>query len=268
MSLPLMQDDAGTTPLPRQGTRDFINQLRLDIKFRYLPFRAYYRLRSLKYMYFKDPELRLLRFLVDPRRTSFDVGANLGLVTYLLARLSAEVHAFEPNPLPLRILRSVADGNVRVHQMALSDRTGEAELVVPRSGKGWSSNGARINRTAGDQAIIVKVPCACIDDLGYRDIGFIKIDVEGHERQVLLGARQTLARDRPNLLIENEFAHLGEDVHEVFSLLAELDYQGLALIGGTLRPISDFSVRRDQIEAAARGPGTGRYVKNFVFVPR
>jgi len=253
--------------LPRENFRDLLNDVRLDIKFRYVPFRGYYRLRSYKYMYRIDPEMGLLKFIVDPRRISLDVGANLGLFTYFLARYSPQVYAFEPNPLPLRILRRVADRNVTVVEMAISDRTGETELVVPRGRKGWSSNGARIDQPPGGDGARVRVPCSRIDDLGYRDIGFIKIDVEGHEKSVLLGARETLARDRPNLFLECEYAHVGADIHDVFDLMTALDYDGFALIDGVLSNISRLSVEEHQVKP--RGGGNAdRYVKNFIFLPK
>ena len=132
------------TTLPRENLRDYINNIRLDIKFRYVPFRGYYRYRSHKYLKKIDPEMGLLKFIVDPKRICLDVGANMGLFTYFLSRYSPHVHAFEPNPLPQRGLRYVADQNVTIHQVALSNQTGEAKLVIPKGRKGWSSNGASI----------------------------------------------------------------------------------------------------------------------------
>jgi len=253
--------------LPRESFRDVLNDIRLDIKFRYVPFRGYYRLRSYKYMHRIDPEMGLLKFIVDPKRISLDIGANLGLFTYFLARYSPHVYAFEPNPLPLRILRSVADRNVTVVEMAVSDRTGEAELLVPRGPRGWSSNGARIEPTQGSGGARVTVRCSRIDDLGYRDVGFIKIDVEGHEKSVLMGARETLARDRPNLFLESEYAHVGAGIHEVFELMRGLDYDGFALIDGVLTNVGRLSVEDYQTAPGPRG-GPRRYVKNFIFLPR
>ena len=150
--------------LPRENLRDLINDFRLDVKFRYVPFRGYYRHRSYKYMRRIDPEMGLLKFIVNPKRICLDVGANLGLFTYFLSRYSPHVYAFEPNPIPLRILRYVADKNVTVLQMALSNKTGEAELVVPKGRKGWSSNGASIEYDEGE-GHVVKVPGSRIDDL-------------------------------------------------------------------------------------------------------
>ncbi len=254
--------------LPKEDIRDFINEIRLDFKFRYVPFRGYYRLRSYKYMHRIDPEMGLLKFIVDPRRISLDVGANLGLFTYFLARYSPHVYAFEPNPVPIRILRHVADDNVTVIEMALTDRTGEIEFVVPKGRKGWSSNGARIARSHDGKAIVLKVPCSRIDDLGYEDVGFIKIDVEGHELSVLEGARATLARDRPNLFVENEFAHAGAAMQDVFTLMSELDYDGFALVDGVLKNVNHLSVEEHQIEPRTNGGDIKRYVKNFIFIPR
>ena len=256
---------ATMSTLPRENFRDLINDIRLDIKFRYVPFRGYYRHRSHKYMRKIDPEMGLLKFIVDPKRICLDVGANLGLFTYFLSRYSPHVYAFEPNPIPLRVLRYVADKNVTVLQMALSDKTGEAELVVPKGRKGWSSNGASIEYDAGEGRV-VKVPGSRIDDLDYKDIGFIKIDVEGHEKSVLEGAQETLARDRPNLFVENEFTHAGEGVTDVFDMMKALDYDGFALIDGVFSNISRLSLEEHQINAE-RGV-QGSYVKNFVFIPK
>ena len=251
--------------LPKENLRDFINDFRLDVKFRYVPFRGYYRHRSYKYMRRIDPEMGLLKFIVDPKRICLDVGANLGLFTYFLSRYSPHVYAFEPNPIPLRILRYVADKNVTVLQMALSNKTGEAELVVPKGRKGWSSNGASIEYGEGE-GHVVKVPGSRIDDLDYRDIGFIKIDVEGHEKSVLEGAQETLERDRPNLFVENEFTHAGDGVADVFDMMKALEYDGFALIDGVLSNISRLSLDEHQINAE-RGTGGG-YVKNFIFIPK
>ena len=253
------------TTLPRENLRDYINDIRLDIKFRYVPFRGYYRYRSYKYLKKIDPEMGLLKFIVDPKRICLDVGANMGLFTYFLSRYSPHVHAFEPNPVPLRILHYVVDQNVTIHQVALSNQTGEANLVIPKGRKGWSSNGASIEYDE-DQGYLLRVPGSRIDDLGYKDIGFIKIDVEGHEMSVLEGARETLSRDRPNLFVENEFSHAGDGVQDVFDMMKSLDYDGFALIDGMLRNTNQFLVADHQINGS-RGE-VGNYVKNFIFIPR
>lgn len=252
--------------LPKENFRDWLNEFRQDVKYRYVPFRGYYKLRAYKYMLWKSPEMGLLRYLTDPRKDSLDVGANLGLFTYFLARYTRHVYAFEPNPNPLRSLKAVVDRNVTVLPMAISDRSGEADLVIPKNRKGWTSNGAALDKQTTGRAMRLTVPCTTIDDLDYRDIGFIKIDIEGHEKAALMGAQQTLARERPNLFIENELAHAGAQAHEVFALLEDLNYEGFALIDGVLTRLRHFSFEKHQLERRASGNERG-YVKNFVFIP-
>ena len=247
--------------LPHAHLRDWINDFRQDLKFRWPPFRAYYRLRAYKYMLYRDPEMGLLKFLVDPARISLDVGANLGLFSYFLSRLSPKVMAFEPNPYPLRTLLQVADRNVEVFPMAIGNSDGPVTLSIPRSRKGWMSNGAGIDKTAGATSYPVEVMCHRIDALRLDPVGFIKIDVEGHELAVLEGARETIRRDRPAIFLETEYLHVGEKVFDVFRFCADLGYRGFFLGRHGLTDISLFDVERHQKH---RGPD---YVKNFIFVP-
>ena len=250
--------------LPCESSRDRRNAFWQDVKFRYMPFRAYYRLRAYRYLHWKSPEMGLLPFLTDRGKASLDIGANLGLFTYYLSRLSTHVYAFEPNPFPLRSLKAVADANVTVLPVAVSDRSGEAELVVPRTAKGWSSNGASLAKAAEAGAERLTVPCRAVDDLDYRGLGFVKIDIEGHELAALKGMEKTLARERPNLFIENERLHAGSGAEDVFAYLKDRDYAGFALIGGVLTSLAHFSFKQHQ--ACRNGPAKD-YVKNFIFIP-
>lgn len=252
--------------LPRENLRDYFNELRLDLKFRYPPLRAYYRYRAHKYLTRIDPEMGILKFLVDPRRASLDIGANLGLFAYFLARLSPRVYAFEPNPFPLRLLRYVADANVEVAPTAITDRTGDVELIIPRGRKGWSSNGASLEDHGSGRSLRITAQGARLDDLHLPPVGFVKIDVEGHELAVLRGARETLARDRPNIYIENEHTHAGAGAVEVFKHLDNAGYRGFFFEDGVLRTLNHFDVEQHQIRPAA-GAGSHRYVRNFIFLP-
>lgn len=254
--------------LPNETIRDHLKALERALKFKWIPFRGYYRYRSHKYMSRIDPGMGLLRFLVDPRRISLDIGANVGMFTYYLARLSPHVHAFEPNPLPFDVLQAVADANVTLHRVAVTDRSCDVELVVPKGRKGWTNNGASLERSREGKFALVNVPGRRIDDLGLTGIGFVKIDVEGHEAAVLRGALETLRRDRPNLFVENEYAHVGTAAQEVFGLLRDLEYDGFFLADGVLKNIAHFSFEKYQIEPRKKIAGASQYVKNFVFIPK
>ena len=240
-------------------------------RYRILPAKPYYRFRAyrtyIRCRHYSEPEIRLLRYLVDPRRNSVDVGANKGAYTYFLSRLSAHVFAYEPNPKFMPILKPVVGPKVTVFEAALSDRTGEATLTIPINPKGESNNAASLvpAKYAGEVKKIT-VAARRLDDAGHPNIGFIKVDVEGHEEAVIRGAERTLAEHRPTLLVEIETFHVDKDIRETFELVRSLGYEGYMFLGGTLKSVRHFSAEAHQIGPRA-GAG-GQYVKNFIFLPR
>src|ERR1700736_4860441 len=79
---------------------------------------------------FGEPEIRLLRYLVDPMRTALDIGAAEGVYALFLQRLAQRCIAFEPNPSShLGLKRALPE--VEVHQAAVSSVDGDATLRVP-----------------------------------------------------------------------------------------------------------------------------------------
>jgi FkbM family methyltransferase len=110
------------------------------------------------------------------------------------------VHAFEPTETAILLVRSMPR-NVTVHRVDLSSRTGTATLRIPRSASALAS----LERHVTEDVRTIQVTLTTIDTLfPAEDIGFIKIDVEGHERSVLNGAQTTISRCLPVLLIECE----------------------------------------------------------------
>ncbi len=109
----------------------------------------------------------------------------------------------------------------------------------------------------------INVPRHRLDGYSLREIGFIKIDVEGHEDSVLLGARETIARDKPNLLIEIEELHNPGGLSRLPVLLKEWGYEGYFMKGEEIHPLSDFSLQRHQNDPSLAG--SGLYVNNFIF---
>jgi FkbM family methyltransferase len=154
-----------------------------------------------------EPEnVHVHRLLPQNRRAlSLDIGANNGVTTWLLSREFQVVHGFEPNPQLAAELEAAAPRNVRVHQMAVSNRAGEAELLIPVSKgvtlSGWGSLRGNLFDHF-DQIQRVRVPTQTIDSFQFETVDFIKIDVEGHEIFVLEGGEETIRRCRPWLVVE------------------------------------------------------------------
>src|SRR6266850_1282958 len=100
--------------------------------------RVWFRFKFLKYKYFKrgEPELWLIRHLVERGTTAVDVGASIGIYSAELARHAGKVLAFEANPEVAAFARNVAPRNVEVVNMALSSRAGRATLKIPLNPRG------------------------------------------------------------------------------------------------------------------------------------
>jgi len=170
-----------------------------------LPPSYFYRRRIAEEMRSGEPELAMLARLVPSGGTAVDIGANQGVYAYALAEIADRVVAFEPNPDYASFARWMLRGRAEVHQMALSDQPSRGTLHVPVSDQGMVLHLAgslkrthaqfRNNRT-------YDVEVRTLDDFGLIDVRFVKADVEGSEREVLDGARATLARDRPIILLE------------------------------------------------------------------
>jgi FkbM family methyltransferase len=223
----------------------------------------YIRYKAQKELLKGEPEVKLLRFLVDPKRNAVDAGANKGAYTYFLARLARRVFAFEPNPKMFKILRRSMAKNVTASPAALSDRPGSAVLRIPRTRRGGYSNqggslsSAKISEDYGS----VTVETKRLDDVDLGDVGFIKIDVEGFEQEVIDGAAATIRRCRPTMLIELEERYTKVPIETALRHILDLGYCGLFLDRGILRPLEEFDPVT-QHRNATRG-----YVFNFIFLP-
>jgi len=213
-----------------------------------------------------EAEMELLPALCDPHRASVDVGAAAGAYTMYMLGHSARCHVFEPRPESAARLRELfAGANVSVEEVALSDAAGEAEFRVCDDDPGRSTLHAENTLSGVGGVRAIRVARRPLDSYALRDVGFVKIDVEGHELAVLRGAEETLARERPTLLVEAEERHAPDAVRTLDAHMRAHGYAGYFLDHAGLRPIAEFrrEVHQD-VEQARRG---GRYVNNFVFVP-
>jgi FkbM family methyltransferase len=216
-----------------------------------------------------EPELRHVAQLVPTGRTAVDVGAWLGPWTRALSRHAAHVHAFEPQPDLAARLRRVAGARVTVHQAAAGATPGRAQLVVDHAaGRDALAHlvdaGGSSERGASVEAVDVEL--VRLDDCELGDVGFLKIDAEGHEGPVLDGAEALLERCRPLVLVEVEQRHLDVPIGAVHARLLDRGWTGWFLRDGAWRPLAQFDLERDQQQWVDHLPDP-RYVNNFLFRP-
>lgn len=136
------------------------------------------------------------------RRTAIDGGAYVGTWSLHLARHFSRVIAFEPVAENYSCLRRNVKGlNVDVVQEALTDYSGPME-IYSRAGAPSKPFNQQVRHTPG--AVWASCHGQHLDEKHYMDIDFIKLDVEGHEFQALLGAQQTIRTCRPVVIIEEK----------------------------------------------------------------
>ena len=229
-----------------------------------VPSRFYIKNKLKRELKYGEKELALIPFLVDREKSCLDIGANVGVYSELMSRYCDKVHAFEPNPKIYSILQRCAAHNVECHQIALSDIDGNGELRIPRSIKGHSNQGSSLSKVkVSDNFDVITVPTTRLDSLDLGTIGFIKIDVEGFELNVLQGAIDTLAKNRPTLLIEMEERHTRQPLEQLVSSVESYDYQCLFLRKNKLSCFETMDIER-----CHRHPPTREdYVFNFIFLP-
>ncbi len=162
-----------------------------------------------------------------PDWIAFDVGANFGFYSCILAQLCASAHAFEPVPWLAERTRANARlnelHNLFTREIALADQIGKAELNLPAEDDcNWGTS-SLVRSSTGRQCPLN----VCTDTIdryvasaGLERLDFIKIDVEGAEYLVLKGAAHTLDRYSPTIIFERN----DESITACVAMLRSLGY--------------------------------------------
>ena len=222
---------------------------------------------------YEKRNVEIIKRLVRGWRGVFlDVGANFGNHTVLLADNFDRVAALEPNPLTIERLRRNLELNgldhVRVLEFGLSDQ--DAELPF-HDEVGSNPGASRFLDNIPSAATLraVRLGDDVVKEFALSPVEAIKIDVEGHEEQVIAGLAETISSDRPIVVFEWDSARNGAGCFERL-----VDYQFFAqpweLSGGRAwRPFArGFDVSRPPRLISVRVDNlAGRYVSMVVAIP-
>jgi FkbM family methyltransferase len=200
--------------------------------------------------FFYDPMyLVYLTTLMDPRKVTIDVGANIGAVTrYLALHSQKPIIAIEPSTANFKaLLKNTAD----LKKVSLYNCAASTQRIVEFLDRGTVNDHVATRRdTTGTHSLVRGIP---LDKFAHLNVGLIKIDVEGWELDVLESGRVLLAKQRPVVAIEvdpnwlRRYDHTPKDIIKFFAALKT--YRS---------PVNKFG----QVE---RGPA---YPDNLFFVPR
>jgi FkbM family methyltransferase len=200
----------------------------------------------------------LIEYL-GPGGTALDVGAQIGFYAVPLARAARErggrVIAVEPlaqNAAWLRrnLTLNELDSIVTVVEAALSSAGGEARLSLREDFlQGAAVGNASIEDPRTDSPAFERVSIrletldALWPTLGCQRLDVVKVDIEGHEDRFLTGGKNTIAAQRPVILIEINrwfYERRGIDFDTVIAGLIPPDYIPCSIRDGHLRPLSSL----------------------------
>lgn len=175
---------------------------------------------------------RVIKKVCNPDSNCIDVGCHRGeIMEWMLKYAPDGKHmGFEPIPVFYNYLIDHFPASIQFHRLALSDKKGEISFNYVISNPSYSGIKKRKYDRKNELDTKIKVETATLDSVLNKShpVDFMKIDVEGAEYAVLLGAAETLKRWKPIIVFEHGKG--AADVYgvkpgDVFNFLTEMDYR-------------------------------------------
>ena len=186
-----------------------------------------------------EQEINLVKKFIKSGTDSIDVGVYRGVYSYEMSKYSEKVHSFEPNPIIFKYINKNLKKfikNIHLYNFALSNQNKTINLKIPirnsNSNKEifeeyYEMGKATIhNENNFENYENFEIQTKKIDEFNFDNkISLIKIDVEGHELEVIEGAKNTIERDKPVLLVEIEKQYTKKEVAESINFINSLGYK-------------------------------------------
>ena len=175
---------------------------------------------------FSYNEAKIFEQIVRPGAVVLDIGANIGAFTLLFSKLVSSlgmVLSFEPQRITFQMLCANVAMNSLTNVHTFNNCVGKdrAEIDVLELDQYTVSNFGGVSMGTSGNRPSRKVGTVMIDDLKLDRCDFIKIDVEGMERDVLLGAKETIEKYKPIMYVENDRVEKSADL---LSTIVEMGY--------------------------------------------
>lgn len=210
----------------------------------------------------RDPEIRLLRTFLQKGSTFVDVGANIGIYSYLAASIGAKSVLVEPNPFFVKGYLMMDLPNSTFFNIGLADKFGVMKLSTPLDSRGRLQFGLASIVKHFSRCRTLSCVVTTLDSLQLECVDLVKIDVEGAEELVLLGSLQTLDRFSPSLIVEIEERHNPGCVGRIIEFLFSRGYSCFCF---ELASANLFQVKSD---AELKCFDPSRFSNNFIFIRR
>ena len=171
--------------------------------------------------------LSFVKQFIDPNKNILDIGANIGVHTVVYANYvqKGKVYAFEPQKVVYEILTSNLQVNNCTNVIPYNFGASNVnDTFYMNAFYDEKANQGAFRICPKEESTGLDIQCRRIDELGITNIGYVKIDVEGHEYETLVGMERTLQANMPVMLIEvHESSPTKQDV---FAFLEKIGYNG------------------------------------------
>lgn len=157
---------------------------------------------------FEPHMVELFDSLLKPSDTVLDIGANIGCTSILFGSRAQRVVSFEPSPSTYQFLQKNVQAselpNITTHNLGLGKTAGRFELTFSTDNRAGGFVSNMTQASAGHQVESIEIVRgdAFLDASDIRRVDFIKIDVEGFERDVIEGLRETISTCKPVVTLE------------------------------------------------------------------
>ena len=184
-------------------------------------------------LYEKDYLMTLIKWLEDYKPSVFegsviDAGANIGNHSIFFSKFFKHVYSFEPNKLTYKLLAINTEliKNVTTKNIGLSNKKKNAKLLVNKINIGGSS----IVDFNTNNTSLIKLSSADNEINFDEAITLFKIDVEGHELEVLQGSKKLIDHYRPIIIFEQQVADFESKFYKIKDLLGRYKYSNFGII--------------------------------------
>ena len=163
---------------------------------------------------------------INPNKNIIDLGANIGTHSIIYSNYTnGKIYSFEPQKIVFDILNKNVELNncKNIITYNFGGSNVNKKFYMDASYENKKNQGAfRIDELL-DITNGLEIECRIIDELNIENVGYIKIDVEGHEYEAILGLKQLLIKEHPTLMIEIHESSPSKNL--IFQLLEELGYK-------------------------------------------
>jgi len=233
--------------------------------------------RAIRYRYSLDtPEINYIIQNVREGDICVDIGAHKGGYLFWFHKSvgkTGKVYAFEPQVILFSYLQRIVKifnyQNTVLENKGLSSQPGVMNFFIPFTKKGTSPGAKIVGPDEKNTNSHLKIEVTTLDAYFYERKIFpklLKIDVEGHEKQVLRGGINLLKSCKPDIIIEceNRYQDNG-DIFDVFNLLIEIGYKGYFMSDQGLTSVSEFNPEIHQKPEGEKYWHKKDYINNFIF---